>query len=156
MSKINLENLKLFANTDIKDIGRFLIKLINFIFTTIQKLITTNLNINEVDFLIRSKNLTLPKENDQESKSIDNVGKELEKENNDLKSQISDLSIELSGHKNKLSEVSITKDQEITQLKSQIENKDNQIYEFKKILQAIQQRNNKENKNEEKDDIKVI
>ena len=143
MSKINLENLKLVANTDIKDIGRFLIKLINFIFTTIQKLITTNLNINEVDFLIRSKNLTLPKENDQENKSIDNVGKELEKENNDLKSQISDLNIELSGHKNKLSEVSTTKDQEIIQLKSQIENKDNQIYEFKKILQAIQQRNKK-------------
>ena len=154
MSKINLENLKLFANTDIKDIGRFLIKLINFIFTTIQKLITTNLNINEVDFLIRSKNLTLLKENDPENKSI--VGKELEKENNDLKSQISDLSIELSGYKNKLSEVSTTKDQEITQLKSQIENKDTQIYEFKKILQAIQQRNNEENKNEEKDDIKVI
>lgn len=154
MSKINLENLKLFANTDIKDIGRFLIKLINFIFTTIQKLITTNLNINEVDFLIRSKNLTLLKENDPENKSI--VGKELEKENNDLKSQISDLSIELSGYKNKLSEVSTTKDQEITQLKSQIENKDTQIYEFKKILQAIQQRNNEENKDEEKDDIKVI
>ena len=163
MTKINLQNLKLFANNNIADIGKFLIRLINFIFYTIQELITNNLNINDIDFFTKNKNLVLsnidPKENKYEGNSDDlkKIG-ELDVENNnlrnqilDLRNQILDLNNKLSSYKNKISEISVDKNKEIEILTSKIGIQDKQINEFKKILQAMQQKSNEKNK-----DIKVI
>ena len=154
MTKINLQNLRLFANNNITDIGKFLIRLINFIFKTIQDLITNNLNINDIDFITRNKNLVLSRIDTQEYVSNSNDQKkidELDEENKDLRNQITDLNNKLSNYKDKISQISVDKDQEIENLSSKIGFQDKQINEFKKILQAIQQKTNEDNKN-----IKVI
>ena len=154
MTKINLQNLKLFANNNIVDISNFLIRLISFIFKTIKDLITNNLNINDIDFFIKNKNLVLSNTDTQEYKSNSDDLKKiqgLDVENKDLKNQITDLNNELSGYKNKISEISVDKNLEIKNLNSKIEFQDKQINEFKKILQSIQQKTNENNK-----DIKVI
>lgn len=153
MKKTNLlKNIELFANTNISDIGKFLIKLISFIFKTIQELITNNLDINDVNFLIKNKDLHKTNSQDYKTDS-DNFQKiqELDLENNNLKNQIIDLNNQLSGYKDKISEISVEKKNEIESLNSKIGIQDKQITEFKKILQVIQQKSN-----EKKTDIKVI
>lgn len=147
MAKINLRNLKLFANTNITDIGMFLIRMVRFISNSIQELVTNNLNINDIDFYIKNKKLILPKLDNSDFKHTSDLNNKLEildQENNNLKTQ-------LANYKNKISEISVNKDQEIEMLKSQVENKDKQINEFKKLFQAIQQRSNQKNEN-----IKII
>ena len=112
MTKINLQNLKLFANNNIADIGKFLIRLINFIFKTILDLITNNLNINDVDFFTKNKNLSLsniePEENKYKGNSDDLKKEELDLENN-LRNQIHDLNNQLSSYKNKISKFLLIK-----------------------------------------------
>lgn len=156
MTKINIQNLRLFANNNISDIGNFLIRLINFIFKTIQDLITNNLNINDIDFYTKNKNLVLSNIESEENKykgNSDDLKKieELDLENNNLRNQIQDLNNQLSSYKNKISEISVDKNKEIEHLNSKISFQDKQINEFKKIFHAIQQKNNENNK-----DIKVI
>lgn len=154
MTKINLQNLRLFANNNIVDIGKFLIRLFNFIFKTIQDLITNNLNINDIDFFTKNKSLVLSRIDTQEYINKSNDQKkidELDQENKDLRNQITDLNSQIYNYKDKIAQISVNKNQEIENLSSKIVFQNKQINEFKKLLQAIQQKTNNDNKN-----IKVI